>query len=47
MATDETKQRALGAVVQNALFRWETAVTLALTGILFLFVKDPFASAPW
>ncbi|MFO7320667.1 MAG: hypothetical protein DIU68_002970 [Chloroflexota bacterium] len=42
--TDETRQRALAAIVSNALFRWETAVTIALTAILFLFVKEPF---PW
>ena len=42
--TDQTRQRALGAIVTNALFRWETAVTLAVTAILFLFFKDPF---PW
>ncbi len=41
-ATDETRSRALGAIVKNALFRWETAVTLALTAILFLFVPQPF-----
>jgi len=42
--TENTRQRALGAIVTNALFRWETAVTLAVTAILFLFFKDPF---PW
>lgn len=42
--TDPTRQRALGAIVSNALFRWESAVTIALTAILFLFVKEPF---PW
>lgn len=45
---DQTKQRALGAIVSNALFRWETAVTLALTAILFLFVPEPFPFwEPW
>lgn len=45
---DETRQRALGAVLKNALFRWETAVTIALTAILFLFVPQPFDFwQPW
>jgi len=41
---NEVKQRALGAIISNALLRWESVVTIALTAILFLFVKDPF---PW
>jgi hypothetical protein len=45
---NDTKQRALGAIITNALFRWETAVTLALTAILFLFVPKPFVFwEPW
>lgn len=40
--TDPTRQRALGAIISNALFRWETAVTLAMTAILYLFVPQPF-----
>jgi hypothetical protein len=48
MAEDSTRQRALGAVLANAFFRWETAVTLALTAILFLFVPEPFPFwEPW
>lgn len=42
--TDNTRQRALGAILSNALFRWETAVTLAITAILFFFFPQPF---PW
>jgi hypothetical protein len=41
---NSVKQRALGAIVTNALLRWESLVTIALTAILFLFVKEPF---PW
>ena len=42
--TEKVRQRALGAVVSNAFLRWESLVTVLLTVILFLFVKDPF---PW
>ena len=42
--SDEVRQRALGAVLQQSILRWETAVTLIVTAILFLFFKDPF---PW
>jgi len=41
---DQVHQRAVGAVLKQALFRWESAVTVALTAILFLFVQNPF---PW
>lgn len=36
--TNSTRQRALGAILANAVFRWQTLVTLAITAILFLFV---------
>jgi hypothetical protein len=44
MAEDNVRNRATGAVITNALFRWESLVTIALTAILFLFVPAPF---PW
>ncbi len=44
MARTDITNRALGAVLLRALTRWESLVTIAITGILFLFVKDPF---PW
>ena len=44
MAEDDVRTRATGAVITNALFRWESLVTIALTAILFLFVPAPF---PW
>jgi hypothetical protein len=44
MAEDDVRSRATGAVITNALFRWESLVTIALTAILFLFVPQPF---PW
>ncbi len=44
MAQNEIRNRATGAVITNALFRWESLVTVALTAILFLFVPFPF---PW
>ena len=43
-ASDEIKNRALGAVLSSAFLRWESLVTVLLTGILFLFVPNPF---PW
>ncbi len=43
-ASDEVKQRALGAVISSAFLRWESLVTVLLTVILFMFVPDPF---PW
>ncbi|NDJ63079.1 MAG: hypothetical protein GYB67_18310 [Chloroflexi bacterium] len=44
MANQEVRARALGAVLTNALVRWESLVTIAVTLILFLFVPEPF---PW
>lgn len=43
-SSNPVRERALGAIVANAFLRWESVVTIALTAILFLFVKDPF---PW
>jgi hypothetical protein len=39
---NQIRQRAFGAVVTNALFRWESLVTLLLTFILFVAVPQPF-----
>ncbi len=36
----EVRQRVFGTLLMNALLRWETAVTLLVTAILFLFVND-------
>ncbi len=52
MAENEVRTRALGAVLMNALFRWESLVTIVITAILFLFVTDvplPFGIEwqPW
>jgi len=44
MAKDEVRSRATGAILASALFRWESLLTIAITLILFLFVKEPF---PW
>lgn len=41
---ETNRGRALGAIFRNALFRWESVVTIALTAILYLFFKEPF---PW
>lgn len=38
---EKIRQRALSALLTNALLSWQTAVTLIVTAILFLFVKDP------
>ncbi|HLV36335.1 MAG TPA: hypothetical protein VKY59_14505 [Spirillospora sp.] len=43
-SSDEVRQRALGAVLRNAIFRWESLVTVLLTGMLFVAVPQPF---PW
>jgi hypothetical protein len=44
MTNNDVRSRATGAVITNALFRWESLVTIAITAILFLFVPAPF---PW
>jgi len=41
---EDVRQRAFGAVLTNAVLRWESLVTLLLTAALFFLVKDPF---PW
>ncbi len=47
----EARQKIIGALLANALLRWETLVTLMVTAILFLFVQDvslPFMEwQPW
>ncbi|MCA9885440.1 MAG: hypothetical protein KC708_20820, partial [Anaerolineae bacterium] len=37
---DEVRQRVFGTLLMNALLRWETAVTIFVTAMLFLFVND-------
>ena len=37
---DGARQKIVGAVLSSALLRWETLVTLMVTMILFLFVRD-------
>ncbi len=44
MAQNPVRRRAVGALLTGALTRWESLLTIALTGALFLFFKDPF---PW
>lgn len=50
-AETDGRQKVLGALLANALLRWETLVTLMVTAILFLFVRDvslPFMEwQPW
>ncbi|HVU11490.1 MAG TPA: hypothetical protein VHD90_09440 [Phototrophicaceae bacterium] len=43
MAQNDVRTRATGAVITNALMRWETFVTVAITVLLVLFVPAPFA----
>lgn len=43
-STDKVRERALGAVISNAIVRWESLVTLLLTAILYVGVPQPF---PW
>jgi hypothetical protein len=40
MPENEVKTRAFGAILLNSLLRWESLVTLVITAILFLFVRD-------
>jgi hypothetical protein len=40
----ELQQRAQSAIIQYAIFRWESAVILALTIVLFFLLRRPF---PW
>jgi len=48
MPENQVRSRALGAVLTNALFRWESLLTIAITAILFLFVPQPFEWwQPW
>ena len=41
----ELRKRASKALISYAVFRWESAVTLALTLILSILLPDPFAGA--
>lgn len=40
----DLQKRAEGAILQYALFRWESAAVIAVTILLFFFVRRPF---PW
>lgn len=42
--SDNVRRRALSAILTNALLSWQSAVTVIVTIILFLFVQEPF---PW
>ncbi|MDZ4770017.1 MAG: hypothetical protein SGJ24_12890 [Chloroflexota bacterium] len=44
MAQNEVRQRATGAVLVNALLRWESILTIVLSIVLFLAFPFPF---PW
>ena len=37
---DNARQKVFGALLTNALLRWESLVTIMVTAILFLFVQD-------
>jgi len=43
--SDELRRRALRAQISYAVFRWESALTLAITLILIAFLSDPFRGA--
>lgn len=48
MADENIRQRAFGALMQNAVFSWQTAVTLLVTLVLFFAAPQPFAFwQPW
>lgn len=42
--TRQVRNRAFGAILANAIVRWESLVTVAMTGILFFAAPQPF---PW
>jgi hypothetical protein len=41
---DDVRQRALGAILTNAVFSWQTLATALITVVLFFFFPAPF---PW
>ncbi|MBZ0302661.1 MAG: hypothetical protein K8J31_23150 [Anaerolineae bacterium] len=43
-SSNQIRDRALGAVLRNAILRWESLVTIVLTAVLFMAVPQPF---PW
>jgi hypothetical protein len=43
--SDELRDRAARALISFAIFRWESAATLALSLILFILVPDPFGGS--
>jgi predicted RNase H-like nuclease (RuvC/YqgF family) len=43
----EIRQRAVGAVLRNAIFSWQTAVTVGITGGLYLLGPDAIAIPGW
>lgn len=46
--SSEVRQRAFGAVLTNALFSWQSIITVLITGILFMAAPEPFAGwQPW
>jgi hypothetical protein len=42
MSENEVRGRAIGAILTNAIFSWQMLVTAIVTGILILFVPQPF-----
>jgi hypothetical protein len=38
----DLQKRAEGAILQHALFRWESAAVIAVTILLFFFLRRPF-----
>lgn len=42
MSEQSVRSRVTGAVLQNAILSWQTALTLIVTAVLFLFVPLPF-----
>lgn len=46
--SNEVRQRALGAVLRNAIFSWQSAVTLGITALLVLVNPEPVVGwQPW
>ena len=40
MSDNKPRQRVFGPLIMHALTRWESLVTIIVTAILFLFVRD-------
>jgi hypothetical protein len=48
MTNSEVRNRAFGAILARSILSWQTLVTAVITGVLFLFLPQPFEwFQPW